>query len=41
MRQYLENCTFQHCAPYVHFPLISSLGGFIHALLSRAYLSVS
>ena len=31
-------CTFQHCVPCADLP---SQGAFIHALLSRAYLSVS
>jgi len=34
-------CAFQHCVPCVELPYISSLGAFIHALLLRAYLSVS
>ena len=35
-----NECTFQHCVPCADLPQISLLGAFIHALLSRAYLSV-
>jgi len=31
----------QHCVTCVDLPYISSLGAFVHALLSRAFLSIS
>jgi len=34
-------CIFEHYVPCLDLPQISSLGAFVHALLSRAYLSVS